>query len=46
MDADNAEKAARMRFLVAGTAFFRAGQVAAWAGVVYALVAVVQRVIG
>jgi negative regulator of sigma E activity len=46
MNPDEAEQHARMRFLNAGTAFFRAGQVAAWAGVFYALVAVVQRVSG
>lgn len=46
MNPDEAEKAARMRYLLAGTAFFRAGQVAAWAGVIYVLVAVVQRVSG
>ncbi|MCZ7418390.1 MULTISPECIES: hypothetical protein [unclassified Micromonospora] len=46
MNPDEAEKAARMKFLLAGTAFFRAGQVAAWVGVVYALVALLQRVSG
>lgn len=46
MDPEEAEQHARMRFLRAGIAFFRVGQVAAWVGVVYALVALMQRVIG
>lgn len=46
MNPDEAEKAARMRFLLAGTAFFRAGQVVAWVGVVYTLVALLQRISG
>jgi hypothetical protein len=46
MTPHEAEQQARIRFLLAGTGFFRAGQVAAWAGVVYALVAVIQRVSG
>ncbi|SCG19019.1 hypothetical protein GA0070610_5378 [Micromonospora echinofusca] len=46
MTPDEAEQQARIRFLLAGTAFFRAGQVAAWVGVTYALVALVQRVSG
>ena len=46
MTPDEAEQHARIRFLHAGIGFFRAGQVAAWAGVFYALVAVIQGVTG
>lgn len=46
MTPDEAEQQARIRFLLAGTGFFRAGQVAAWVVLVYALVAVVQLVSG
>jgi hypothetical protein len=46
MTPDDAEQQARIRFLLAGTGYFRAGQVAAWAAVVYVLVAVIQRVSG
>ena len=46
MTPDEAEQRARITFFQAGTAFFRVGQVAAWVGIVYALVAVLQRVTG
>lgn len=45
MTPDDAERQARIRFLLAGTGFFRAGQVAAWAAAVYMFVAVIQRVV-
>ena len=46
MTPDDAEQQAKIKFFLAGAGFFRAGQVAAWAAVVYALVAVIQRVSG
>jgi hypothetical protein len=46
MTPDEAEQQARIRFLRVGTAFFRAGQAAAWAVVVFVIVVVLQRVTG